>query len=49
VHSVGVLDNQLAAIVFLRLGEEQRRREIGADAKRRSRDLRDRVVDVVAE
>ena len=32
-----------------RLGEEQRRREIGADAKRRAGDLANRVVDVIAE
>ena len=49
VHAVGVLDDQLAAVVFVGLGEEQRRREIGANAKRRARDLPDRVVDVVAE
>ena len=50
VHAVGVLDHQLAAVVFVRIGEEQRRREIGADGRMPVvLDLADRVVHVVAE
>ena len=49
VDAVGVLDHQLAAVVLVRVGEEQRRRQVGADAVRRAGDLPDGVVDVVAE
>ena len=49
VDAVGVLDHQLAAVVVLGVGEEQRRRQVGADAVRRARHLADGVVDVAAE
>ena len=49
MRAVGVLDHQLAAVVLVRVGEEQRRRQVGADAVRRAGDLADGVVDVVAE
>src|SRR5262245_12041895 len=49
VHAVGVLDEQLAAVVVVRLGEEQRGGQIRPQAMRRAADLTNGVVDVMAE
>ena len=49
MRAVGVFDDELAALVVVRIDEEERRREIGADAVRRAGHLPDRVVDVAAE
>ncbi len=44
--SVGVLDDELAAVIFLRPGEEERGRKIGADADRCAGNLTNRVIDI---
>lgn len=49
VRAIGVLDQQLAALVLLGRAEKQRRREIGADPVARPADLPDGVVDVAPE
>jgi hypothetical protein len=49
VHAVGVFDHQLTTVVLLGSAEEERRRDVGADAVRRPRHLPDRIVDVRAE
>ena len=46
VNSVGVFDNQLAAVVFVGCVEEESSREIGANSLGRARDLTYRVVYV---
>src|SRR5688500_15755246 len=49
MDTVGVFHEQLAPVVFLRLRQEQRRGEIGADTGSGALDLPDGVVDVIAE
>ncbi len=49
VAAVGVLDHELAAVVILGRGDEQRRRHVGADLQRCVEIAADRVVDVRAE
>jgi hypothetical protein len=45
----GVLDDQLAAVVLARIGEEQGAADVGPDPLAAARDEPDSVVDVVAE
>ncbi len=49
VAAVGVVHDQLAAVVMLRIGKEERRGEVRAQALPARRVRADRVVDVVAE
>jgi hypothetical protein len=49
MHAVSVLDRQLSSVVFVRFREEERRRDVGANAVRRAGDLADGVIDVRAE
>jgi hypothetical protein len=49
VGAVHVLHDQLAAVVLLGAAEEQRHREVGADAEGRARHLAHGVVDVGPE
>ena len=49
VRAVGILDQQLAALILLGITEKQRRREIRADPVSRPADLPDRVVRVAPE
>ncbi len=50
VRAVGVLDHEFAAVVVVRLGEKQRRRDIGAQAHAAgTRNDADRTVDVIVE
>src|SRR5690606_14855783 len=42
------LDDQFAAVVFVRFAQEQRCGEVPTDADRRTREREDRVVDMVA-
>ena len=49
MFAIGVLDDQLAAVVAVRLGQEQRGRQVGADAGRRAGRIADGVVHVQAE
>ncbi|SOZ15614.1 hypothetical protein CBM2609_A70016 [Cupriavidus taiwanensis] len=46
---VGVLDHQFAAVVVFRLGQEQRRRQVAADAEAGAAQVADRVVDMVGK
>ena len=48
VDAVGVFHHQFAAVVFVRRIEEEGRRQIGADAMRRTGHLADCIVDVGA-
>jgi hypothetical protein len=49
VDAVGVFDQQLAAVILIRLRQEERDGEVCADAVRRPRHLPDGVVNVIAE
>ena len=49
LHAVSIFHHQFAAVVFIRRGEKERRREIGAQPVRRARNLPDRIVDMGAE
>jgi len=48
VTAVGVVDDQFAALVFRRVGQEQRRGEIGADEVCAARHRAHGAVDVIA-
>src|SRR3546814_13267119 len=49
VLAVGILDDQFAAVVFIRPGQEQRAGQVGADAKISVAHGTDRIVDMGAE
>ena len=49
LRSIGVLDQQLAAVVFFRRSQEQRGRQVGAQPVRGTGNLPDGVVDVRAK
>jgi hypothetical protein len=49
VHAVGVFDHELAAVVLVRAGEEERGGQVGPDPVRRARYVANGVVHVIAE
>jgi len=49
VRAVGVLDDQFAAVIFLGLRQEQRRREVGANPQARELVATHGIVDMDAE
>jgi len=49
VRAVGVLDDQFAAVIFLGLRQEQRRREVGANPQAREMIAAHGIVDMDAE
>src|SRR5262249_15152976 len=49
MDAIGVLDEQLTAVVLVRLRKKERGGEIGSKPVRRAADLPDRVVDVIAK
>ncbi|MNC27967.1 hypothetical protein D3C75_761570 [compost metagenome] len=49
LHAIGVLDHQLAAVVAVRIAEEQRGRQVGTHPLRAALGLAQGVVDVEAE
>ncbi|MCY1355465.1 hypothetical protein D9M69_418860 [compost metagenome] len=47
--AIGVLDHQFAAVVLVRLGQEQRCRQVAADTEAGAAQVADRVVDMVGK
>lgn len=49
MRAVGVFDHQIAALIAFGLGQEQGRREVGADPSTAVGQITDAVVDMIAE
>ena len=47
--AVSVLDDQLAAVIVLGIGQEEGRRQVGADPAGAAGQEADRIVDMIAE